>query len=148
MKVILLKDVKKLGKKGEIKEVKDGYGNNFLIKNGYAVLATKTSLDRLNTEIKEQNIQEAARLKEAQEEKNNIEKITLVFKVKSGKDGRVFGSVSAKAILEELKKQNINIDKKNIKLTNPLSSLGYHFVDIELHKEVIAKLKVQLISEV
>ena len=146
MKVIFLKDVKGQGKKGEIKEVKDGYGKNFLIKGGYAVLATDTSLKRLNRENEENRLQEQLNIKDCQEIKKKLEKLTLKFKVKTGSGDRVFGSVSTKSIVEKLKENNFSIDKKNIRRDNPLTSLGFHNVDIELHKEVVATIRDELIK--
>ena len=144
MKVIFLKDLRGQGKKGEIKEVKDGYGKNFLIKNGYAVLATETSLNRLNKENEENRLQEQLNIKECKEIKNKLEKLRLKFKVKTGSGDRVFGSVSTKLIVEKLKDNGFDIDKRKIKLDNPLTSLGFHNVDIELHKEVIATIRIEL----
>ena len=144
MKVIFLKDVKGQGKKDEIKEVKDGYGMNFLIKNGYAVMATETGVKRLRTEQEENKLQEQLNIKECEQIKQKLEKITLKFQVKTGASDQVFGSISTKAIADELKKKGFDIDKRKISLDNSLSCLGYHEVDIELHKEVIAKIKVQL----
>ena len=144
MKVIFLKDVKGQGKKDEIKEVKDGYGMNFLIKNGYAVPATETGVKRLKSEQEENILQEQLNIKECEEIKKKLEKLTLKFKVKTGKTDQVFGSVSTKAIADELKQNGYTIDKRKIRLENPLASLGFHEVEIELHKEVIAKVKVQL----
>lgn len=146
MKVIFLKDVKGQGKKDQIKEVKDGYGMNYLIKNGYAVAATETGVKRLRTEQEENRLQEQLNIKECEVVKSKLEKITLKFKVKTGKTDRVFGSVSTKAIADELKQKGYTIDKRKIKLDMPLSSLGVHEVEIELHKEVIAKVKVHLVS--
>lgn len=144
MKVIFLKDLRGQGKKGEIKEVKDGYGKNFLIKNGYAVLVTETSLNRLNKENEENRLQEQLNIKECKEIKNKLEKLKLKFKVKTGAGDRVFGSVSTKLIVEKLKDSGFDIDKRKIKLDNPLTSLGFHNVDIELHKEVIATIRIEL----
>ena len=146
MKIIFIQDVKKQGKKGEIKEVKDGYGKNFLIKNGYAVMATETGVKRLNEENEQMRKQELENIKNCNETKKKQKKITLKFKVKTGVQDRVFGTVSTKMIAEELKKQGFNIDKKIIKLDNQLSTLGFHNVKIELHKEVIANLKVELMK--
>lgn len=146
MKVIFLKDVKGQGKKDEIKNVKDGYGMNYLIKNGYAVMATETGVKRLRSEQEENRLQEQLNIKECEKIKSEIEKLTLKFKVKAGASDRVFGSVSTKSIADELKKNGFNVDKRKIKLDNPLSSLGFHEVEIELHKEVITKVKVQLIK--
>lgn len=147
MKVIFIKDVKGQGKKGDIKDVKDGYGNNFLIKNGYAVLYTKTSVERLNEENRIKDEKEKELIKESNEIKLKLEKMDLKIKVKTGKEDKVFGSVSTKQIVSELSKLNYNIDKKKIKLDNDLSTLGSHIVNIELHKQVIAKLKVTLVKE-
>lgn len=144
MKVIFLKDVKKQGKKGEIKEVADGYGKNFLIKNGYAVLATQTGVKRLNAENEEKRLEENLNIKNCETIKQKLEKAKIKFKVKTGTGDRVFGSVSTKSITEELKKQGFDIDKKKIKLDKPLTSLGFHNVQIELHKDVVAQIKVEL----
>lgn len=146
MKVIFLKDVKNQGKKGEIKEVADGYGKNFLIKNGYAVMATPTSMQRLKDENEENRLQEQLNKKQCEEIKKKLEKLKLKFKVKTGSSDRVFGSVSTKSIAEELKKQGFEVDKRKINATSSLASLGFHNVEIELHKEVIATIKVELIK--
>lgn len=143
MKIILLEDVRKQGKKGDILEVKDGYAN-FLIKNKQAVAATAGSINRLNKE-NEQKAQELANdIKEAEKLKGKLEKTSLSFVVKTGEGDRVFGSVSPKQIAESLKEQGFMIDKKQIKPTTSLSSLGYHNVDIELHKKVTATIKILL----
>ena len=143
MKVIFIKDLKKQGKVNEIKEVSDGYATNFLIKNGYAVKYTKTSSAILDKDIEEKrNIDEKNKNK-ALEIKKDIEKITLEFKVASNK-GKVFGSISSKQIVEELNKLGIKIDKKMIASNNAIKSLGVHIIDINLYKNVIAKLNVKV----
>lgn len=147
MKVIFLKDVKGQGKKDEIKEVSDGYGKNFLINKGYAVLATPTGLKKLNKEQQEHKEQEEIKKSFALEQKSKLEKETLKFKVKTGEQDRVFGSVSSKQIISELKKLGYNIDKKMFKTNDSLTFLGFHNVEIELYKGVIATLKVQLVKE-
>lgn len=144
MKVIFLKDVKNQGKKGEVKEVADGYGKNFLIKNGYAVMATPTSLQRLKDENEENRLQEQLNKKQCEETKKRLEKLKLKFKVKTGSGDRVFGSVSTKSIAEELKNKGFEVDKRKINPTSSLASLGFHDVEIELHKEVIATIKIEL----
>lgn len=143
MKIILLKDVKKQGKSGDILNVKDGYGT-FLINKGDAVLATTNSVDRLDRENKEREKQELNLIKKCEEIKKRIEKLTITFKVKTGEQDRVFGSISAKQIVEELKTKGYEVDKKQIKIEGTISSLGFHNVDIELHKKVVAKLKIEL----
>ena len=147
MKVIFIKDVKGQGKKGDIKTVKDGYGMNFLIKNGYAVLATEGSVERLNKENGERALEENLLIKEMQDVKKQLEKKPLRFFVTTGKEDRVFGSISSKQIANELKKQGYDIDKKKIKIDGEIASLGFHNVDVELHKQVIAHVKVELIKE-
>lgn len=144
MKVIFIKDVKGQGKKDEIKEVKDGYAMNYLIKNKLAVMYTETSNKRLENEKQARKEKEAQDIKEAQELKNKLSKIKVSFKVKTGEKDKVFGSISSKQIKEELDKLGYSIDKKKIKVDEPITSLGHHFVNIELHKEVIAKLEVVL----
>lgn len=147
MKVIFIKDVKGQGKKDEIKEVKDGYAMNYLIKNKYAVPYTETSNKRLNNEIKERKIQEEKDIEEANKIKEKLKKEKISFKVKTGKEDRVFGSISSKQIKDELDNLGYKIDKKKIILDTPISSLGHHFVKIELHKKVVAELEIVLNRE-
>jgi len=143
MKIILLKDVKKQGKSGDILNVKDGYGT-FLINKGDAVIKKKNSVDRIEKKKKEKEKQELNLIKKCEEIKKRIEKLTVTFKVKTGEQDRVFGSISAKQIVEELKGKGYEIDKKQIKIEGSISSLGFHNVDVELHKKVVAKLKIEL----
>lgn len=144
MRVIFLKDVKGQGKKDEIKEVKDGYAMNFLIKKGYAVKADETGLKNLSKEQETRKLEESLLIKEMQSLKEEIEKITLVFKVKTGATDKMFGQISIKQLKEELNKQGFNIEKTKFVLDHPIMSLGTHEIDINLHKKVIAKLKVQV----
>ena len=146
MKVIFIKDLKNQGKKGEIKEVKDGYGTNFLIKNGYAIIASEFNLKHFNAQKNKELLEENLYLKECEKIKEQLEKEIINLKVKVGKEDKIFGSVSTKQIVNELKKLNYNIDKNKIKIDYPLSSLGSHIVKIELHKKVIANLKVNLVK--
>lgn len=146
MQVIFIKDLKKQGKKGEIKTVKDGYAENFLIKNGYAVPVNQHNLNDLqNTKEREKKLDLENR-KNAEIEKQKLENIELEFKVKIGKEDRVFGSISVKQIKEELNNQGFKIDKKQIMLTNNIASLGYHDVSINLYADVNAKVKVHVVK--
>jgi len=147
MKVIFLKDVKKQGKKNEIKEVSDGYAINFLIKNGYAVKYTKSSGDILDNQIAADKLNEEKNINKANDIKLKLEKESLKFNVQTGKDGRVFGSVSSKQICEKLVTMGYDIDKKNVKIKDGLSALGIFYVDIELYKKVVAKVRVELVSK-
>lgn len=145
MKVIFIKDLKGQGKKGEIKEVKDGYAINFLIKKGYAVKETKESVKILERDNqKEKALDEENKIK-AEKIKKDLESKTYKFKVKTGEHDKVFGSISAKQIKEELDSK-YNIDKKQIKILNPIQSLGFHEVEIDLYKEIKAKIKIEVIK--
>ena len=147
MKVIFLKDLKKQGKKNEVKEVSDGYGVNYLIKNGYAVKYTKSSGDILDAQIANDKLKEENNIKKANEVKVRIEREVLKFEVQTGKDGRVFGSISSKQICDKLSELGYDVDKKNVKSKESLSTLGTYYVDIELYKRVVAKVRVELKSK-
>ncbi len=144
MKVILLQDVKKQGKKDEIIEVSEGYANNFLIKNGLALPANEGNKKQLNKQLEQRKQDEDALIKSCEELKGKLEHVNLEFFVKTGNDGRIFGNVSSKQIVDELKNNGYNVDKKKIMLDLPIDSLGVHNVKIELHKKVIAEIKVSV----
>ncbi len=144
MKVIMLADVRKVGKKDEILEVSDGYANNYLIKNKLAVPFTKRSKEVLDIELNTKAQEEEKRVAEYNEIKNKLENKTLTFKAKTGAGDKVFGKISTKQIADELKKMNYFIDKKCIKLNNDIDSIGIHEVEIILHKKVNFKIKVNL----
>lgn len=144
MKVILTQDVKKLGKKDDIVNVSDGYAQNYIIKNGLGVKYTEGSKTRLEKEIDVRNKNEEALIAECEKIKEQLEKQKIVFKVKTGKKGKIFGSISTKQIADELNKKGFNIDKKKIKLDITIDSLGVHNVEVELHKKVIVTLKIEV----
>ena len=146
MKVILLNDVPKLGKKGDIKEVADGYGRNFLIARGLAVVESSGSKKILDEQNKQAAELDAENRVKANELKNLLASKTLEFKL-SEKDGKVSGSVSRKQIEEALKAQDISIDKRKIKNSEPLNELGTYDVKIELYKDIIGIIKVKLVKE-
>lgn len=145
MKVIFIKDLKKQGKKGDIKDIKDGYAN-FLINEGYVTMATTGNLKHFNTEKNLEEEQEQLKINNCKQIKEKLEKITISIKVKTGTLDKVFGSVSTKQIVTALTKANFEINKTCVKINEPLTSLGIHNVIIELHKEVKANLKVNLIK--
>lgn len=147
MKVIMLADVKKVGKKGEIVEVADGYGRNYLIRGGYAVQATAGSQKVLDQQKVQEALNEQEKKAKAEETAKKLENMTLRFHVKSGKEGRVFGSVSTKQIAEELRKQGVQIDKRKILDTSPIGTLGVTKVRVELYKDVIGTINVHLLEK-
>ena len=145
MKVIFLKDLKKQGKKNEIKEVSDGYAVNYLIKNGYAVKYTKSSSDRLGDEMVKNKLTEEENTRNAEKIRTKIEKETLVFNVKTGKDGKSFDHVSTKHIAKKLLEEyGIKIDKRKFINAYPVGALGTTKIKIELYKGVIATINVHL----
>lgn len=147
MKVILLKDVKKQGKKDQIIEVSDGYAENFLIKNGLAVKYTEGSKKRLQNELENRALEEDLLIRECQSIKEKLEKTPITFKVKSGKNGKIFGTISSKQISEELNKKGFNIDKKIIEINSPIDTLGTHNIKIKLHKKVEGNINI-IVKEV
>ncbi|WP_017756736.1 50S ribosomal protein L9 [Calidifontibacillus oryziterrae] len=145
MKVIFLQDVKGKGKKGEIKNVADGYAHNFLFKNNLAVEANTTNMKSLEAQRQKQKREEAQELEEAKQLKVKLEKVTVELSAKSGEGGRLFGSITSKQIAEELEKvHKIKIDKRKMELEEPIRSLGVTNVPVKLHHEVTALLKVHV----
>ena len=144
MKVILLQDVKKQGKKDEIIDVSDGYATNFLIKNKLAVPYTKTSKKILSNEIDKRNKAEEELVAECERIKKDLEKRDFSFNFKSGKDGKLFGTVSSKQLSDELKKCGFNIDKKQINIPDKIDTLGAYNVITNLHKRVTAEIKIHI----
>lgn len=145
MKVIFLKDVKGKGKKGEVKNVADGYAHNFLLKQGLAVEANSAAVSTLNAQKKKEENLAAEELAEAKVLKEKVEKLTVELTAKSGEGGRLFGSITSKQIAEELnKKHQIKIDKRKIELNDAIRSLGVTKVPVKLHQEVSATLNVHV----
>ena len=146
MEVIFIKDLKNQGKKGQIKNVKDGYAENFLIKQGYAVMKTKESLAKLECEQRNKAAQDAENKKQATALKAELDKVVIEFKVKTGDGDKVFGSISIKQVKDELQKKGFKIDKSQIDITNQIASLGFHNVDIKLYPGITATIKVHVIK--
>ena len=145
MKIILLKDVRKVGKKDEVKEVSDGYARNFLIKNGYAVAYTEGSKKVLNRQMEEKQKREDELKEEALEIKKLLEETPVEFYLNTGKEGQVFGSVSSKNIVSELAKKDIKIEKRKVLLEQPIASLGTTRVKVDLYKnQVIGEIIVRV----
>lgn len=147
MKVILLQDVKSLGKKGQVVDVSDGYARNMLLKKGLGKEATGQNMNDLK--LQKANEEKIARetLEAAQKLAAELKDKEVEVKVKTGEGGRVFGSVSTKEIAEEIKKQlGYDIDKKKLLLENPIKALGYTEIGIKLHAKVTAAMKVHVVE--
>ena len=146
MEVIFIKDLKNQGKKGEIKTVKDGFAENYLIKNGYAVKKTKENLAKLKYETAKKEKQDEENKKIALKLKEELKKVILEFTVKTGEDDKVFGSISLKQIKDELHKKGYDIEKSQIDIENTIQSLGLHNVTIHLYPDIDALIKVHVIK--
>jgi large subunit ribosomal protein L9 len=147
MKVIFLQDVKGKGKKGEVKNVSEGYARNFLFPKNLASEATAGAMATLQGQQKSEEKKQQAQLEEAEALKAKLDSITITIKTKTGEGGRVFGSVTSKQIADGLKEQGIKIDKRKIDLADPIKSLGYTNVPIKVHSQVTATVKVHVTEE-
>ena len=146
MRVILVKDVKSQGRKGDTINVSDGYANNYLLKNKLAVMYTEGSKKILDQEIKQRQDEEEALVEEYNQIKKSLKDKKLNFKVKTGTQDRVFGTISSKQISEELMKLGYKIDKKKIIINGPIDCLGSHSVLVKLHKKVEFNIIINLIK--
>ncbi|WP_160725990.1 50S ribosomal protein L9 [Bacillus sp. USDA818B3_A] len=145
MKVIFLKDVKGKGKKGEVKNVADGYAHNFLIKQGLAIEANNANVSSLDAQKKKEEKIAAQELEEAKKLKEVLDKVTVELKAKAGEGGRLFGSITTKQVAEELQKKHaIKIDKRKMELADAIRTLGHTKVPVKLHHEVTATLTVSV----
>lgn len=143
MKVILLEDIKTLGKKGEIVEINDGYARNFILPKKKGLEATPKALNDLKLKKSNDDKLAAENLAKAQDFANELATKQVEVKIKTGNDGRVFGSVSTKEIALEAKKQlGYDLDKKKMQLDVPIKNEGTYHVTIKLHPKVSAELKV------
>jgi len=147
MKVILLENMEKTGKAGEVVEVRDGYGRNYLIPKKLAIAATGKNLGRLAHHRKTIQAKDARRRKDAQAFKEQIENLSITIPCKVGESDRLFGSVTAMDIAQALKDKQVEIDKRWVKLEEPLKTLGVYTIPIYLDKDVEASLKVWLVKE-
>lgn len=146
MKVIFLKDVKGSGKKGEIAEVSDGYARNFLIKKGLAEEATAVKINSLTIKKGAEDFHRQEEIKALKEEAKKLNGTQITLKIKCGENGKVFGSVTAKEIADELTALGYSVDKKRVILKDPIKLLGVYAVDVKFLPEVIAKIKVEVVG--
>ncbi len=147
MKVILREDIENLGECGEVVEVKDGYGRNFLIARNMAVPATRGNLKAIDEIKKQKELRDRKNLKEAERIKNRIEKASIMAEVNVGEEDRVFGSVTAGMIAELLDKEGITVDRRNIQIEDPIKSLGVFTVPIKVAGDVTASLKLWVVKK-
>ena len=148
MKVVLLEDVKSLGKKGDIVEVSEGYARNFIIPKKKGVEANQENLNTLKLQKANEEKIAKEKLEAAKELAAKLNEASVSLTIKGGKDGRTFGSVSSKEIEEAIKSQlGIEIDKKKLVIAEPIKTFGNHEVKVKLHKDVTAALKVKVGEE-
>ncbi|MFD2330715.1 50S ribosomal protein L9 [Cohnella sp. GCM10020058] len=147
MKVIFLQDVKGQGKKGQVKEVSEGYARNFLLPQGYVQIATdgaKKTLDQIQASVDKKKAQEK---EDAKALAVKLGEMKIVIKAKAGEGGRLFGAITSKQIAEALEKQKITIDKRKIELNEPIRTLGVTQVPLKLYPDVKGTLNVQVTEE-
>ncbi|MGI1689913.1 50S ribosomal protein L9 [Thermoanaerobacter uzonensis] len=147
MKVILVKDVKNVGKAGEVINVSDGYGRNYLLPRGLAIEATESNIKVLNEKKKAEEKKRQQELEEAKEMAQKLSNLSLVLKVKAGENGKLFGSVTSKDVEEALKEKGFGIDKKKISFDETVKTTGTYYVDIKLYQGVTAKVKIEVVAE-
>ncbi len=147
MKVILLADIKGVGKKDEVINASDGYARNFLFPKNLALEANKENMAKLKSKNDAKAYQKEMDIKAAKEIAEKINSITMKLEVKAGENGKIFGGVTAKEIAENLKKEyKIDIDKKKVLLSETIKTIGVHNIEIKLYEGIIAKLKLNVVS--
>ncbi|QKG85798.1 50S ribosomal protein L9 [Kroppenstedtia pulmonis] len=148
MKVIFQQDVKGQGKKGEVKEVAEGYARNYLLPRKLAVEASSGNISALKEQKRREEVRKKEELSVAAEMAKKLENVHITFQTKSGEGGRLFGSITSKQISQQLKKEHdLQVDKKKILLKEPIRTLGVTKVSIKLHPKVTATLSVQVLEE-
>ncbi len=147
MDVILIDDVEHLGEKGEVHEVADGYGRNYLIPQGLARVATDGAIRQLREEERQQARRQAAKKDEAEKVKKELEDMQVVFSAKVGEENRIFGTVTTQQIAVELSNRGYNIDRRDIQLDEDIRYVGAYTATIQVHDDVTASLDIQVIPE-
>lgn len=143
MKVVLLRDIKKLGKKSDVIEVSDGYARNVLIKNGDAKEANNKNLNDLKLQLKNEEKKDGNLRKEATLLSEKISKESFTLKIKTGQSGKTYGSIGSKDIAELLKeKLNIDVDKRDIDLEEPIKTIGRYAIKVKLYKDITADINL------
>ena len=144
MKVILIQDVNNLGKIGDSVNVKNGYARNFLIPNKLALFANDQNMKSIESMLKQQELKNAKEQSNLESLSKVLNKVTLKFELKAGEEGKLFGSVTSQMISDELAKQDLNIDKKEIVLDEPIKELGKHKVSIDLGENLSASIQIKV----
>lgn len=147
MKVILKKEVEKLGEMGDVVTVKDGYARNYLIPRGLAVRATEGMLKAIEEEKKQKAFKIERERKAARELAESLERLLLNVKAKAGEEGKLYGAITAQMIADKLKDKGFDIDRKQITVDPPIKHVGKHQVSIKLYSDVIAKLNLEVEAE-
>jgi len=147
MKVLLIKDVKSLGKAGEVKDVKDGYGQNFLVKKGLAKLATPEVLEEWEKEQAKMKAELEAEIKALNELADKLKETKVTIKRKLGENGHLYGAVTKDDIASSLKEAGFDIDKKTIEIKNAIKTVGLHDVSIKLGHGIHATTTVEIVGE-
>jgi len=148
MEVILLEDVKNIGKKGQIVKVNDGYARNFVLPKKLGLEATSKNLNDLKLQKANEDKIAKEKLEAAKAQAAQIADKIVTVKIKAGEGGRIFGSISTKEIAQAAKEQiGFDVDKKKMVLDEPIKSLGNFIIDVKLHKDVVGKLTVKVIAE-
>lgn len=147
MKVILKDDVEKLGRCGDVVEVKDGFGRNYLFPRNLAIPATKGNLRAIGEVTRQKDIRDQKRIRQEERLKNQLEKISCTAEVMVGEEDKVFGSVTSQTIAELLQEKGFDIDRHKIMLENPIKALGVYTVPVKISGDVVASLKVWVVKK-
>lgn len=147
MKVILIKDVKAQGKKGDVIDVSDGYARNYLFKNNLAIEATSVNLNSLKISKEAADYRKSVEKAEAEELAKKINGMTVTIPMKVSETGKIFGALNTQSIADALEKEGVVLDKKKIVLPEPIKTVGVHTVTVKPYAEVSAKLKISVVGE-
>ncbi len=147
MEIILLKEMEKLGKIGDVVKVKDGYARNYLLPKGYAIIANESNRKKVKHIISAANKKLVKAVSDAEELKENLSKLSLTITAKAGEEDKLFGSVTTSDIEDLLKKEGYEIDKKKIVLDEPIKKLGVYDVKIKIHPKVVGTVKLWVVKE-
>jgi large subunit ribosomal protein L9 len=147
MEIILIQDVDKLGKSGQIVKVKEGFARNFLIPNGFAIPLTAANLKRLQQQKQSKLLQLEKVKKESEALKEKLEKLSLTIPVLVQEEDKMYGSIGAQEIAHALKEEGFELDKNILAMNEPIKALGIYEIPVKLHPEVIAKVKVWIVKK-